>query len=446
MSRSPEINRSRRNFLRVGAAGSAVIGLGALSDGRLPFGASVGHAAPLPNHRRLVVINMLGGNDALNTVIPVTGAAASEYLGGRPTIGIAQGQGLSLAAGPGSVTEYELHPVMDKLQARWNAGQLAIINKVGYPQANLSHFVSEDIWSWGARSGLSSLTGVAPGWVARFANAYTNTSMGVASIGVGRRLDFAGANVNPFLVASLTAFNFDVDWNYQRNHELRKTKVESILALQPTVGAQGNIAASSLGAHTAAAQLVQAIADYDADALTRTIQYPLRPGSATQLTGMGSRLRDIARLIHGGFETRVFYTGYGGFDTHSGQATRHAELLDELDEAIGVFHQDLSTMQNNPWADTCIVVITEFGRRNFENGSDGTDHGHGIVCLVVGGTVNGGLYGSAISQADVAGDFLPYTTDFRDIYRNLVQDHLGEDPTSLFPESQPISTPIDVIN
>ncbi len=446
MSTNNNLNRSRRNFLRVGAAGSALLGLGVFGDSRLPFSATAGRAAPLPNHRRLIVVNMLGGNDALNTVIPVTGAAASDYLANRPGLGIAQGQGLSLAAGPGSVTEFELHPAMDSFQARWNAGQLAIINKVGYPQANLSHFVSEDIWSWGARSGLSSLTGVAPGWIARFANAYTTTSMGVASIGVGRRLDFAGANINPFLVASLSAFNFDTDWNYQRNHQLRKAKVESILALQPATGTQGNIAASSLGAHTAAAQLVQAIADYDADAALRTIQYPLRPGSTTQLTGMGSRLRDIARLIHGGFETRVFYTGYGGFDTHSGQATRHAELLGELDDALGVFHQDLSTMQNNPWADTCIVVITEFGRRNYENGSDGTDHGHGIVCLVVGGTVNGGLYGSAISQADVNAEYLPYTTDYRDIYRNLIQDHLGQDPTPLFPETQPISTPIDVIN
>jgi uncharacterized protein (DUF1501 family) len=174
--------------------------------------AKVARATPLPNHKRLVVINMLGGNDGLNTVIPVTGNEATKYLQVRPTLGFTQGQGLSLAGGPG-VSAWELHSSLVNMQARWNAGEVAIIQKVGYPSENLSHFVSEDIWSYGARGGISALPGIAPGWVARYGNAYAPTPMGLASIGVGRRLDFEGAASNPFLVNSVSSFSYDTDWH-----------------------------------------------------------------------------------------------------------------------------------------------------------------------------------------------------------------------------------------
>jgi uncharacterized protein (DUF1501 family) len=304
-------------------------------------------------------------------------------------LGFTQGQGLALTGGPG-VSGWEFHPSLVNFQARWNAGQVAVVQKVGYPNENLSHFVSEDIWSYGARSGIASLVGLAPGWVARYGNAYAPTPMGLASIGVGRRLDFEGATSNPFLVNSVSAFSYDTDWHYQNNHTLRKEVVQSILGLQPQTGTAGEIAAAAQSAYNASVQVAVASTDYTAYATTNSIQYPTTPGSTTNLTGMGRRLRDIALLIYGGFETRVFYTGYGGFDTHSDQAPRHAQLLQELDDALGVFYTDLTTQ--GVWNDMVIVVISEFGRRNYENGSDGTDHGHGNCVLVVGGPVNVGLH------------------------------------------------------
>lgn len=435
-------SQARRNFLRVGAAGAGALALGMLDSGVSPLSAKVAKATALPNHKRLIVINMLGGNDALNTLVPVTGSVATKYLQRRPTFGFAPGQGLALTGGP-AVTEYELHPSFVNLQSMWNAGDVAFVQKIGYPSQNLSHFVSEDIWSYGARGGLSALTGLAPGWIARFGNLYAPTPMGLVSIGVGRRLDFEGASTNPFLVNSVASFSYDTDWHYSNNHTLRREVVAAMLAQQPATGLRGQIAAAAESAAAASAQVAVAGTDYATYAAANSIQYPLRPGSTTSLTGMGSRLRDIALLIHGGFDTRVFYTGYGGFDTHSDQATRHAQLLTELDDALGVFRTDMGIQ--GVWNDIAIVVISEFGRRNYENGSNGTDHGHGATMIVIGGPVNGGIHGDPLVDADIDAEYLPYSTDFRDVYRNLVADHLGQNPAPLFPETQPINKTLNVV-
>lgn len=427
------LNLARRNFLRVSAAGAGVMALGALGSKESVF-VKPARAVPLPNHRRLIIVNMLGGNDGLNTVFPVTGALATAYQTVRPTIAFLPGQGLSLAGGP-NVPDYELHPSLDAVQSMWNAGEVAIIQKVGYPNENLSHFVSEDIWSWGVRGGLPALAGIAPGWIARYANAYASTSLGVVSIGVGRRLDFEGATISPLLVGSLGSFNFDTDFNYSANHVLRRTKVQNVLNQQPAGDLAADVAAAQLASIDGAAAVQTAIADYTTYATGAGIAYPTNPGS-TNLTTMGSRMRDIARLIYGGFETRVFYTGYGGFDTHAAQAASHASLLQNLDDALAVFKTDMQTM--GTWNDIAIVVITEFGRRNYENGSVGTDHGHGVCAIVIGPTVNGGMY-EGLTTADINDEHLPYAVDYRDMYRELIQGHLGNNPATLFPETQPIN-------
>lgn len=439
MTNHPLKDPTRRGFMRTAAAGAGVVALGALGEKALPGSAL--HAAALPNHKRVIVINMLGGNDGLNTLFPATGAAHTKYMDRRPLIGYPQGQGLALTGGP-NVPDYEIHPALMNLQTLWNQGEVAFVNKVGYPQANLSHFVSQDIWSNAARDAKVSLSGLASGWVARFSNSYAPTNMGVASIGVGRRLDFAGAQVNPFLVSSVASFNYDNDPTNTNNHRLRRQTVQNILGMQPQEGKSGMIATASLAAYDAAAQVQTAVADFNAYATANSIQYPQRPNSSA-LTIMGSRLRDISIMIHGGFETRMFYTGYGGFDTHSNQLARHNNLLQELDDAIGVFQADM-TLQG-VWDDIAIVVISEFGRRNFENGSEGTDHGHGNLVIVAGGNVNGGVYGDDITESELDINYLGYSTDFRDIYRNLIDAHIGVDPTPLFPEAQPISKTLNLV-
>jgi uncharacterized protein (DUF1501 family) len=157
-------------------------------------------------------------------------------------------------------------------------------------------------------------------------------------------------------------------------------------------------------------------------------------------------LRDIAILAQYGFETRVFFTGFGGFDTHSDQGAadgRQGDLFDRLDTALGAFAQDCKDM--GIWDDTTIVIASEFGRRNYKNGSDGTDHGGGNAFVALGGGINGGMYGRDLTVADLDEEWLGYDVDFRDIYREIINDHLGADPSQVFPETQEINTVLGLV-
>ncbi len=157
-------------------------------------------------------------------------------------------------------------------------------------------------------------------------------------------------------------------------------------------------------------------------------------------------MQDIARLVQHGFETRVFYTGFGGFDTHSsqGQGTgRQADLYERLDTALGAFKADMQAF--GAWDDTVVIVTTEFGRRNFKNGSDGTDHGHAHCTLLAGGAVNGGAYGPDVTTTDLEENWLKYQVDFRDVYREVIDDHLGGDGSAVFPESQEKNVTLGIV-
>ena len=430
------INHPRRNFMRVCAAGAGVAALGAIPGTR-----DIVKAAPLANHKRFVIINLIGGNDGLNTVFPSTGSLASTYQTRRGTLSFTGVDGLALTGGP-NVPDFRLHPVLDTLQSVWDANQLAIIQKVGYPSANLSHFVSEDIWSTAVRSG--HVTGPR-GWIARYANQHAATPTGVMSFRVGKRLDFEGAAANPLLIGSVEGFRYEADTSYSNNHILRLATYGSMLAQQPATGLAGEVAAIKNAAHNAAQGMQQALTDYNTYAGGTGISYPTTGIAGNPFVGyLGRGLRDIAALIYAGFDTRIFYTALpGGFDTHGGQEPRHSQLLGDLDDSLAAFVADLQGM--GAWNDTVIFINTEFGRRNYSNGSDGTDHGHGNAAFVLGGAVTGGMYGDPPTVNDLNGEYLPYTTDFRDIYRHILQDHLGHNAAAVFPEAQPITNSLSFL-
>ena len=141
-------------------------------------------------------------------------------------------------------------------------------------------------------------------------------------------------------------------------------------------------------------------------------------------------------LIQAGLDKRLYYTGYGGFDTHSEQGTgsgRHPDLLGHLDDGLGSFADDMKAM--GIWDDVVVVVMTEFGRRNYENGSVGTDHGHAYMEMVVGGGVKGGLYGPELTEADLEEKYPSYAVDFRSVYKEVLSRHLDADPGLVFPEA-----------
>jgi uncharacterized protein (DUF1501 family) len=418
-------NASRRDVLRFALAGAGIAALG-------PLGRGIGVASgAVSTQTHLTIVNMLGGNDSLNMVIPLT---LAEYANIRPTLAIAPAATRSLDTGPNPTTLYGLHPAMPNIAALWAEGAVAISNLVGYPNENLSHFESEDIFSYGVRNGFGGTGQPASGWIARYADQYAPTSLGAVSLGVGRRRDFTGGASNPLLVGRLSSFRFTSDGSYPNNHTHRLETVKQILQAHPTTGLSGEARGALDQAHTLVGQIQAAIGSY-----VSSVTYPT--------SSPGNYMKDVARLLQAGFPTRVFYTGYGGFDTHGdqgGATGQQANLFARLDGAVGAFAQDMKAM--GIWNNTVIVVITEFGRRNYENGSLGTDHGHGYCALVIGGAVNGGNLGPDLSDALLLEEYLPYQVDFRDIYKEILSDHLGAgDLSQVFPETQPSNANLGLV-
>jgi uncharacterized protein (DUF1501 family) len=416
---------SRRDVLRLGLAGTGIAALGPFADRFLP----VASGAP-GSQTRFVVVNLDGGNDTLNMVAPTT---LQPYYDRRPGLAIAAAAGLSMNVGPHATPDYVFHPEMDRIASLWADGDVAVVQRVGYPQENLSHFTSQDIFSYGVRGSFGPL-GIQPsGWVARYADLYAPTPMGAVSVGLGRPLDFEGGTSNPLLLNSVQAFRFLRDGKYPNNHLHRIETIQGILESFPTTGLPGEVRTAIDQAHQMSGDVQAALASY-----TSAVTYG--PDA------IGRRMRDVAVLVQGGFETRIFYTGFGGFDTHSAQGLgtgTHADLLRRLDDAVGAFAQDMKAM--GVWDTTAIEVITEFGRRNYKNGSDGTDHGHGYCVLLIGGAVNGGRFGPDLVEADLNAEYVPYEVDFRSIYKEVLSDHLGADPAPVFPEVQPKNTTLGVV-
>lgn len=422
---------TRRDVLAYAAAGAGFAALGPVGGAFLERAHGAPTAEPFT-----VVINQLGGNDGLNTVIPVS---LSRYYDRREGLAIPLEEALSLEGGPGT-TDYRLHPSLANLQTLWNDGDVAIINKVGYPDANLSHFESEDIYSYAVRGSFVGLGVPQSGWIARFADRYAPTAMGAVSVGMGRRRDFVGGESNSFLVGRLDRFEYEIDYSHRDDHARRLETIRGLLADFRRRGLSGDVADALAQGHDLADQVQAAVDEYEAFGSTANYQ-----GNEGSLRTVQRGLRDIATLVHHGFATRLFYTGHGGFDTHGDQGMgtgRHATLLHRLDSAVGAFAEDMKAM--GTWENTAIVVISEFGRRNFVNGSDGTDHGHGNCFFVIGGGVRGGMYGPDLTNEDLDENYLGYEVDFRDVYRAVLENHLGVSSAPIFPEGQPVSTPLDL--
>ena len=427
-------NVTRRDILRYTMAAAGIAALGPLGRGLMREASGT----PLTNHRRLVSLFGYGGYDGLNLLVPVTNQA---YHDRRPGIRIDPGNALDIGE-----TDYALHPSMTNLQTLFNAGEAAAFRMVGYPDANLSHFISQDIHSWGVRGEFNPLGMDESGWVARYADLHAPTSMGAAAIGVGRPLEFEGGSSNPFMAGSLNGFDFTTSNIGSTDHAHRLNALADVL---------GNFSGNALTTEAKNAldqgvqltdQIQLAVDNYEAD--------PMSSGGSSFSGVYGNDrparyLRDAAILIHGGFETRVFMTGFGGWDTHGNQGAEtgtQATLIQRLDHAIGTFADDCKEM--GVWNDMLILVSSEFGRRNFENGSGGTDHGHGNIFFAIGGNLQPGtkLYGPEITEADIADqNWLHYELDYRDVFREAISNHLGGNGALVFPESQDINTSLGYV-
>jgi uncharacterized protein (DUF1501 family) len=381
--------------------------LGLLGLGAFALGASRAHAAvrpcasahvagggPLAEARTLLLVQLSGGNDGLSMVVP---HGDDAYHAARPTL--RQEQVLALDDYRG------LHPALVELRALFDAGRLAIVEGVGYPEPSRSHFTSFDVWHTADRRGRTA----GDGWIGRLCSAAWPTSEAMRVVHVGGTAPYAlhSSTHPPACVATPAGYRWAGDEGGARAYESAgETSGEgtpaSLEFLRKTL-ADGQ--ASSRAIRAAAARY------------RPRAEYPNDPFAAA--------LRDVAALAQAGLGTRVFSVELGGFDTHSSQRGRHDALMRRLDAALGAFCADVAGSQAS--RELVILVYSEFGRRVRENGSRGTDHGVAGPLLLLGEPVAGGLFGRHPSLAQLDEGDLVHTTDFRSIYATVLQGCFGLD-------------------
>ncbi len=345
----------------------------------------------------LVIVNLSGGNDGLNTVVPITD---NLYYGARDTIAIHPEEAVPIGVNAG------LHSGLAPLQDLWEAGRMAIIQGVSYPEPNLSHFRSTDIWF----SASSSADDVSTGWLARFIEAVFPdfpAELPFAPYGLqqgfGHEIPLSGDRGtigvvvdNPDTFYDLVNQNYTGEWD----DELPDTRGGEELQYVRNID-------------VATFQYADAISQA-ADAGSNTVVYPQ--------TNLGIQLEIVARLISGALDTPIYLTADVGFDTHVGQLPAHAALMDSLGRSVAAFFADLD---NQGLSDRVVLVTTsEFGRRVEENGGFGTDHGTAAPLFALGAGVVGGMYGSNpdLADLDIYGN-MKLQHDFRSIYATLLRGH-----------------------
>ncbi len=386
---------SRRRFLQLAGAGAGIASMGPLLSSLEAFAAPpVGASDGI-----LILIMMEGGNDGLNTVVPT---GESRYYSLRPGLAIPAASALSLAAGVG------LHPSMPKLKARYDRGDVAVIQGVGYANPDLSHFSSMGIWMNGWAGG--SQPGGATGWIGRYLDGLPNAaseSLYGAVIGTSVPLHMVGSVARASGLPRSIGGAFGID-----------RRDPNDVRMFDAIGAFGD-GPSGLGQWGDLAARVE----HDTLELSQRIQ-PAYQGTFPQ-TSLGRQMTLVARLINANLGIRVFNTSIGGFDTHSDQAGTQSQLLGTIDDAIDGFFANLSPTWRNR---VSIMTFSEFGRRPERNDTVGTDHGTAAPVFLVGSRVKGGLHGSPSRTNDLdRNGNLKYHVDFRQVYASVLETWLRAD-------------------
>ncbi|MBI5812946.1 MAG: DUF1501 domain-containing protein [Deinococcota bacterium] len=328
----------------------------------------------------LVVVNLFGGNDQLNTLVPFKN---DLYYRLRPNIAIKRESVLDLGQNGQNLG---LHPELRPLMSMWDQGNLALIPQVGYPNPNRSHFISTSIWHTADPTRKEET-----GWLGRWGDLqddpFCDTFIGGASpqaVTGHKRTAPAVSGVDSFTLRMPKPF---------------EEALEKEIA-QPRLGPAEGVRQAMLSLRGALDKIGRI------RAYSNKAQYPDNP--------FGKAMADVARMIAGGLGSSVYYTTLGGWDTHAAQPPRQQELLSYLAQTLSAFRQDMKALGRDQ--DVMIMVFSEFGRQVAENASFGTDHGQGGLMLVMGGGVRGGLYGSEPDLEDLELNALKYKTDFRNVY------------------------------
>lgn len=391
---------SRRTFLTRGSA----VALGVSLPGLFRRAALAAPKSDAPGGAQtvLVVVQMTGGNDGLNTVIPFRDAL---YTAARPTLKPQESKLLKIDE------QLAFHPAMTGLAGLFEKSQVAIVQGVGYPQPNRSHFSSMDIWHKATAAREQQY-----GWLGR----------SHAQLGAGNRAMAIGGGDPPLALFGPTGFapavkslqEYQLRVTLKGDDPAKRALIEKFAeSPAPAKNDLLNLVRSSAReTYRSSQRLRQAAEKYDTP-----VAYPE--------TGLGQRLKLVAQLIASGVPERVYYTSLEGFDTHAVQAPWHAQLLQEFSDAVAAFQKDLAHQGQQDRV--LLMSFSEFGRRVKENASEGTDHGAASQMFLAGGRVKAGVVGAHPSLADLDDGDLKHHTDFRSVYGTVLKDWLGVSPEEI---------------
>ncbi|MEO0511915.1 MAG: DUF1501 domain-containing protein [Planctomycetota bacterium] len=434
---------TRRELLDAGVKGAVFASAAMTVPGFLQqsaFGlpmpaAGMSEIAGVDTDRVLVVVQLSGGNDGLNTVVP---AGFDAYYNARPRIALPQDEVLSLGRGG----PMGLHRAMEGVKDLYDDGLCSIVQGVGYPNPNRSHFKSMDIWH------TADTTGTGTGWIARYIDSQccgygagesgraptarrqrvadlaraTPDELPEPGIAIGRTAPLAmeGGTVRPVAFENERLFQ----WMGEDVHEALVEPYKKVVAREPDRTAEG----SPAGETNADFLMRTAMnAQVSSDQIRRAVSQ--RPLVEYPRTDLGRQLQMVGSMIRAGLKTRVYYVSQGGFDTHAAQGGangQHANLLAQFSGAVRAFMSDLQEQGNDQR--TLVMSFSEFGRRVGENASGGTDHGTAAPMFLFGPMVRPGLTGNHPSLTHLDNGDLVYTTDFRTVYADVLKTWMGADP------------------
>ena len=357
--------------------------------------------------RSLVVIQLSGGNDYLNTVVPYNNGLYYDF---RPNVSIPQDDVLALD------DEVGFSPSMAPMKSLYDEGKVAVINGIGYPSPNRSHFRSMDVWHTAEPEKIGS-----SGWLGETIkeldpdgdNVLTGVNFGR---GLPRALSAKGVPVAS--VGNLETYGLFSD---MKDETMRNQALAAFSQMYGTT--EGKDAVAQFLAQTGADALKGAdILRTAPEKYSSSVEYADHP--------LAQSLRNVAQVMSADLGTRVYYAQHGSFDTHAGELEAHSTLWSDTSTAIGDFMDDLK--EHDLEDDTVVLVFSEFGRRIADNGT-GSDHGSGGVSFVIGGDVKGGQYGEypSLREKDHLEGDLHFSNDFRSTYSTILDRWLGIEPEEI---------------
>ena len=393
---------SRRGFL----ASLGALSAGSLLLGRTPVEAFASSPLLAPHqirneNRILVLIQLKGGNDGLNTIVPIEN---DIYYNLRPGISISKSEASAFKV----ADDFGTHPALAPLESYFLDGQMAIVQNVGYPDTTLSHFRSQDIWI----TGTSADVIVGSGWAGRylegafpeFAANPSDTPLAVR-IGAPAPQMFRGQTTD----MGMSLGGKDFLERLISNGELYSTT---------------DVPDTTYGQEISFLRTVTNNSFRYSDSI---IEAATQGNNAVEYGGGEGKLADnlatVARLIKGNLGAKIYHVSLAGFDTHAGQLNSHESLLGTLANSVDAFLQDIALNSND--SEVLVMTYSEFGRRVAQNGSAGTDHGQGAPLFLFGTGVQGGLYGAAPSLDSLDTGNIIFDIDYRDVYGSILNQWFG---------------------